>query len=63
MELCFNLWGSEMCYERTISIVQDLTSALTSTTRREYIPVGSSSASMLPTVVEASTEIMSSSFE
>jgi hypothetical protein len=42
-----------------IYIVQDLTSVLTSTTRRESIPGGSASASMLPTVVEASTEFMS----
>jgi hypothetical protein len=40
------------------SIVPDLTSALTSTTRRESIHGGSASASMLPTVVEAITEFM-----
>jgi hypothetical protein len=35
------------------SVVQNMISALTSTTRREYIHIGSASASMLPTVVEA----------
>jgi hypothetical protein len=43
-------------------IVQDMNSVLATTARREYIPVGSASASMLTTAVAASSEFMPSGF-